>query len=799
MFVTNRRTWGPIGLVGVMLPWAISVAPVAWSQPADESTQRWSMEEVVVTARKREESLQEVPLSVLAFTEEQLQRSDIADLDDLAAYTPGLQLFENVDRGYGQVFIRGLQNTPPVGDTTRELASVFIDGVYFTGGVSAINTDNLQRVEVIRGPQSALFGRSTFSGAINFITKTPANEFGAKLRARVATDEDREISASIEGPLMGTSLAGRLSARYRDFGGQYTNSLNGDALGEEEDRSLAGQLYFTPNDSLTAKLTLSLLEQEDGPPATSLVGRLPNHNFTSPSGVTFFRGTASQDTAIAQNRFPRLPQDILGLDFATFSFVPFDSLPDPERLGIRRNGLDREFMFASLDVSYEFADGHTLSYLGGYSDEEANRLFDFEFSAEDNYYGQRNTDSTSDSHEIKIASPEDRRFRWLGGLFYLTQSLYERDPGTAFGVGFPFFPIPIEPGQAVILPGPRPIVDRDIENTAIFGSIAYDFTDRLSASLEARWQQDDLADVLDPATGATLSGDTTAFLPRLITEFRLSDDLMVYGSAAKGIRPTTINSQFVARPAEQQAIIRNEFPELDIRPLADPEEIWTYELGIKSTLLDGRALLNANVYYADWQDSQDLRSLLADVDGDGAPDSTLVTINSADIEAYGLEMDGMIALSQNLTLSGAVAWNETTLQGINALQTRFFLDQAAAGARLPQTPKLSGSLAVDYRNDLNYAGLEWFFRAEGNYVGSRYASALNLAETGSSFDLNLRLGVDGERYSAWLFVDNLTDDDTFESLRSNADCATNAACPTRALEAVLPRQRQVGVSVSVNF
>ena len=158
--------------------------------------------EILVTARKREESLQSVPVSVQAFTSEALEASNILNLEGIAAFSPGVQLFQNVDRGYGQVFIRGLQNTPPVGDTSRELASIFIDGIYFTGGVAAINTDNIERVEVIRGPQSALFGRSTFSGAINFITRTPGNELSAEFAATAATYDEYWISVCINSRLL---------------------------------------------------------------------------------------------------------------------------------------------------------------------------------------------------------------------------------------------------------------------------------------------------------------------------------------------------------------------------------------------------------------------------------------------------------------------------------------------------------------------------------------------------------------------------------------------------------------------
>lgn len=754
---------------------------------------------ITVTARKRAETIQDVPLSIQVFSAQAIDTSDIDGLGDLADYTPGLTLFENVDRGYGQVFIRGLQNTPPVGDTTRELASVFVDGIFFTGGVSAINTDNVERVEVIRGPQSALFGRATFSGAINFITKSPGDELAGNIRAYAATDDEYEISASLEGPVIRDVLSARVSGRFRDFGGQYTNSLNGDALGEQQDVSVSGQLYFTPGENFNAKLSVSYLEQKDGPSSTSLVGRTPNQNFTSPSGAMFFQGELTQDSAIAQNRFPQNPENIRGFDPGTFSFPEYDTLPGADRLGIRRNGLDREFIFVSLDMNYEFDNGYTLSYLGGYSDENANRLFDFEFSPEDNYYGQRNTDSESHSHEVRFTSPGEDRLRWLVGASYFNQSLFERDPGNVFGSGFPFFGPVIQPGQVAVLPGPRVIVERDIDTYAAFGSIAYDFTEELTLSLEGRYQDDNLEDIVNRMTGETLSGSTGSFLPRVFIEYKPNEDVLIYASAAKGVRPTTINSQFAGRTPAQQQIIRDEFPELDIDLLAPPETIWTYEIGAKTTWLDGRAVINVNAYYADWKDSQDLQSLLADIDGDGAPDGTLVTVNGADIKAYGIEIDGFLAVTEEFSLNAAFSWNESELQGTDSNISRFFLDTDASGARLPQTPRFSSSFAGTYKAALGYGDLDWFARVEGIHVGSRYASTLNLAETGASFDLNLRFGIENERYSAQFFVTNLTQDDTFESARSNADCATNASCTFRANEVVLPRRRQFGLILQAKF
>ena len=760
-----------------------------------------SFDDIVVTARKRSETVQEVPISIQALSSDEIERANIADIADLANFAPGVALFENIDRGYGQVFIRGMQNTPPVGDTTRELASIFIDGIYYTGGVSGLNTDNIERIEVIKGPQSALLGRSTFSGAINFITKTPGNEFAANVAALVASDDEYRLSGYVEGPLVKDRLAGRLSARYRDFGGQYTNSINGAALGEEEDQSITGQLFFTPNDWLRAKLTATYQEQQDGPASSTLTGKLPTHNVTLANGSTWYQGEVPLEGPIAQTPFPTSSSDLF-----TFTgpggLVPFESLPGADRLGLRENGRERDFLFLSLDVGVDLGNGYELSYLGGYSDEEAERLQDFELSAEENYFLSRRTDSTSSSHELRLTSPSDRRFRWLAGLYYLEQDLYERDPGGIFGPGVFGF-AGVQPGQVAIQPGPRTTVDREIKNTAVFGSLAFDVTEQLTLTLEGRYQVDDLTDTLSRDTGEQLSGDTSAFLPRLTAEYQWSDNVLLYALAAKGIRPTTINSQYASRTAAEKAIIDAEYPEFDIQLLAPEEEIWSYELGAKTTSLDGRLVFNANFYFSQWTDRQELRSLLADLTEppDGTVESTLATVSGPDVDTYGLEIETNYAINENWTAGLVAAWNESELTGSQSdgLQERFQLQTTPDGERLAQVPEFSATAVTQYTAQLGGSDLDWFLRGEGVYVGSRYASSLNLAETGDSFDLNLRAGLENERYTVVLFVQNLFDDDTFESLRRNGDCATTASCANTAFEAVLPRKRQYGLTLQVRF
>ena len=788
MKLISSRTKLHLTICSAALIAAGSFSQTASAQDAGAERSETSGNPIIVTARKREESLQETPLSIQAFSEQDLALSDVADLSDLAALAPGVSLFENTDRGYGQVFIRGMQNTPPVGDTSRELASAFIDGVYYVGGVSGINTDNIERIEVIKGPQSALYGRSTFSGAINFITKTPDDEFSGKVRAKIAQDSNYEFGASVDIPIAPGIAAARVSGNYRTFGGQYRNQLNNGRLGEEEDWSLTGQLFLTPAPGLSAKFTASYLEQDDGPAASVLTGKTPTHNFTSPSGATFFEGVLEWDGVVEQNAFPSNPADVFA--FPPVPIVPFN---DFERIGRLENGLSREFLFTSWNVEYEGDAGYSVTYLGSYSKDDAARMFDFEYSAEPNYFGSRQTDSDAHSHELRIASPGDDRFTWLIGGFYMEQDLFERDPGGIFGSGTFASLFGVTGDQVLVGPGPRTIVDLEIKNKALFGSIGFNVTDALSVSLEGRYQQDELTDPTVPTE------KTKAFLPRAILEYQASPDVLLYAVAAKGLRPTVINTQFIQRTQAEQDALRGAYPELDINATAPKEEIWSYEVGAKTTMLDGRMIFNINGYYADWKDQQVLQSLLFDF-GSGIA-STLVTVNGSDIEAYGLELQAALEVNDEFNLSGNFAWNKTKLvgPGSDATIARFFLDDTPNGERLPQVPEISGSVIADYRQQGVFGDADLFLRAEGVYVGSRYADTLNLTETGSSFDLNLRAGLDFGSFVLTAFVENLFNDKTFESLRSNADCATTSACSLRAYEAVLPRKRQFGLIVEASF
>ena len=198
--------------------------PAIAQEAADQAQARprLSAEELVVTARKREESLQEVPLSITAFSADQLQRVGATDNEDIALLTPNFNTVRQIGRRLDRPTIRG-QSAAAVGGEPN--ASYFIDGVAVAGSISTITLGPIERVEILRGPQSAQFGRATFAGAINYVTRKPTDEFTGEVQAKVGEHETRQYSAWSSGPVIPGVLRYFASAGYSEYGGEWRNSL----------------------------------------------------------------------------------------------------------------------------------------------------------------------------------------------------------------------------------------------------------------------------------------------------------------------------------------------------------------------------------------------------------------------------------------------------------------------------------------------------------------------------------------------------------------------------------------------
>ena len=215
----------------------LSTAPVA-------AQSELVVEQITVTARKKEETLHDVPLSITVLGSQMLEDARIQNLADVSAFTPGLSLFNPIGEFLPTPVIRGMAPTDIFGEPN---AAVFLDGV-FVAGREGLNFSYLdvERIEVVKGPQTALYGRNAFSGAINFITKRPTDEFDAKFDVMAGNDGRALGQLNVSGPIIGETLTGRLGLAYDNFDGSYTDTTGGTDVGGYEYQTFTGGLNWRP-------------------------------------------------------------------------------------------------------------------------------------------------------------------------------------------------------------------------------------------------------------------------------------------------------------------------------------------------------------------------------------------------------------------------------------------------------------------------------------------------------------------------------------------------------------------------
>lgn len=508
--------------------------------------------EITVTARKVEESLKDVPLAITAFTSDDIDSAGIENLADVAALTPGLTFFNAFGETLPTPVIRGVAPTDIFGENN---AAIFVDGVYVSGreGLNFGQLD-IQRIEVVKGPQSAMYGRNAFSGAINFVTKRPPDVFEIETDATAGNAGKVAGSVSIGGPLIGDWLKGRIAAGYDEWDGSYDNPLSDADVGGYRYRSFQGKIEFTPNDDLDILASLYYANDEiDDPASTSVSPNCEdqaevNYSLWNPATVAPYGSRLANFCGEVWD-LKRTNQELNRHGF---------NLGDDEIPKISRAlGEDRELWRASLNIDWDLGFG-TVSALTGYSSTEQQALNDGtrNLGHEQAFLyctGQEASNSfcigsptlqqfttgllqvqppmeTDEiSQEIRFTSPADRALRYsIGGYYYdvnLDWRLRGLDatnpaPGNLgyfcpcslniLAIGgstyeaFPPAPPPpnaADPNSAYgafgswFLPGGnvdrRLQSERDTNAWAAFGWIEQDFMERFTARVELRYSDEE--------------------------------------------------------------------------------------------------------------------------------------------------------------------------------------------------------------------------------------------------------------------------------------------------------------------
>ena len=702
------------------------------------------IEEVVVTARKQEELIQDVPLTITAFTAAELSERGLADVMDISQFTPGFS-FEKLNR-YG---VQGGGSRPVIRGQSQILgganASIFVDGVLYNDSVLSFPFDIVERVEVIKGPQAALFGRATFAGAINLITKKGSNEPENKVSLRLAEHEEGEVNFLSRGPLSEGMAFYMAHVRYYTYGGFYRNTLDNQLVGDEESINLNLSLELRPSDSFMARFNLGYGKDDDGAAAVTLQDRTYNNCFLD-IARQYYCGEVAELESTEQNL------ELFGGDI----------------------GMDKKAWRASAQLEWDLG-GLTVRSNTGYFGADVLYGYDVDITSNSTALGGTfNRIAVSDrrewSTELLVSTDLESATRLLGGV-YLYQSRRDFREDRLNGAT-------VDQGEA------------RTDNWAVFGSVARDFSDTVTGTLELRYASDKIGND-NPGARPTLpliENTFKSWSPRATLDWKYADDRMIYGTVARGNKPGWINANPLLHPSLR---------------FADEEDSWNVEVGSKNTLNDGRTTLNVAVYFIDWTKQQLTTTGLL---SDGRPVSYVT--NAGETEAKGLELEVAHIFNEQLTGGIGYALNDATFVEFDEFREQALFtggDPSVAGNQTPNSSKHQANVFARY---------EWpmgantaYVRFDYSFASRKYAQIFNHAHSGDQNLINLKLGLDLEQWQLGLFVRNLTDDRTpttvirfvdFKNVLPRGDSARTSVF-VRAFQYPLADPRQIGVTANYVF
>ena len=796
-------------LKNLILVLLAGVAYETYAQDSNNEDSLMVLEELVVTARKKEETTVSVPISITAFSADNIDKANITDIRDVTALTPGLNYNAAASIGGGgrvnpNTTFRSMQNGAPV--PQEQVGSTFIDGIFVTGGPQAVNTADIERIEVLKGPQSVFFGRNTFAGAINYITKTPGDEYEGEIKADSATYNSNRISIAHEGPLIADKLYYRISGASYNKGAMYQSSTDGGDLGKESTQQGSLTLFATPTEQTSIKLRLSYQKDDDSSAAIVIL----NGNQASCNGFTFNTEDGPVATPAGLSYFcgqtvPSLDDLGSGVLSSNTSldniYIPTsqtlrevlvdNALEDPfiggEYPSLDHFGLKREAYRISVQLSHEFDNQMSLEGSVAYNDSVAAVIIDIDSTGSPDAFGYVPIKFEDTSAEIRMRSAHDNVLRWLvGANFYDGEICCEFTGSTRniYGVGFG----PGSNGR-----------QSELDTIGFFGSVEYDFSDSLTLTAEGRYQED-----TNKAVAANTEVTSYDFIPRFILNWSPQEDMNLYASYSLGVLPGQVNGNFISRPDYQQQQIESQVG--DVSDIVDSDELDNYEIGIKQKFLEGRAFYTVTVYYAQWSN----KKVSQNIQASKTPGGPLVPANSVFIEGeqelYGMELEGSMLLGDNWQLHAAVAYNKSEYDKFfNGGLQRAFNTQNYNGKSEPQNPEWSGNIDITYSDRLSDEW-DWHSRWDAIYKGKTYLSSANIAELDDFVTVNGHLGFDRDNLSIELYVKNVFDQKNWVSggnivqiggLENGLGDVGSGRFQSALVQA--PDRRQLGIKTSFKF
>lgn len=518
----------------------------------EENSEARKRDVIVVTAQKREQSLQDVPLSVTAFGEDVIQDANIAEARDIVLLTPGLELAESIGRQTGSFSIRGVA---PFGFADPTVL-VFVDG--FTLGFTRTHNNaqlfDLERIEVLKGPQATLYGRNALGGVINYITKKPGDEFEGYLKGEAGSHDSYDIAGSVSGPLVPGKLFAAAGVGYREFGGFLDNEFDGaEDVNGEKDFLARGHLRFLPTDDFEMNFTFNYAESDD---ECGDCAHVPED-----FGFSF------------------IPDDFLAIGRGEIDFNDISRTVNQDFLG----GFERDEQTYVLNIDYDLGWAE-LTSITGYAKLDADLELDVNrepfpipgFASGIKVLSKRD----GWSEELRLASSGDQRLTWLVGAY-----IFNSDSRAQTVFGGPDFDTSGFPTSLV-----------EIENYAGFFNADYRISDAFSVGFGLRYDYEENT-FNQLTTGNVFSTDADAWLPKFTASFFPNEDTHIYATVSRGYHAGGNNTNAAAPQTE-----------------FGPEFLWNYELGVKGQVADSRINYELAGFYQEWN-AQQVQSTIDGVNG----------------------------------------------------------------------------------------------------------------------------------------------------------------------------------------
>lgn len=751
---------------------AMACSAVALVSPAmaqDDLDGTLEIEEIIVTAQKREQDIQAVPITINVLSSEQLTQLGVRELEDYVQMLPNVN-FVRLNPSRAEIYIRGISGggNSELGGASNVAA--YLDEQPITTASTYLNPHiyDINRIEVLAGPQGTLFGANAQSGAIRIITNKPdPSKFAAGYEVEVNSVEQGDVGYLAEGfvnfPVMDERAAIRLVGWLKEEAGYIDNvptthtfsnaniraglsdpALIAIAADITVDNAAAVKEDFNDSTTLGARAALRV-DLSDNWTATAMVLRqeLETH------GVWDHDPTGVGDLKVAR-LLPEKEND----DFTQTSLTLEGQLGN---LTLTYTGayLDRQYL-SDLDYSL-YADTYIsggfvqpyyscyVSYFGACVDPRINVTGD--------------ETTTRTNHEVRLVSNPERRLRWLLGAFYEDSDWVSDLEFHVLGLSeFSSFDPNGQPtgGAAVDPPDIYWTTDMDkfTDETAFFGQLEYDFTDQLTGSVSARnfdynarlvgfsgtiWWPSCCYQRPAANIDQSMSDDDTVIRANL--SYSVSDNVMLFATYAEGYRPGGINRAFSG----------------PLPPAYKADFVESYEVGAKTTLLDGRLRLNGAIYFQDWVDFQ-----LSRLDLSIAP--ITLTANVGTAESNGFEADFAFLASRNWEFSGAVSYNKAELTKdywVVKANEGVTPPDVPKGTELPRVPDVKFNVGTRYNGE--FMGRPSYVQATYSYTGSSWTQFSDtFKETRLEQDpydiVNLAWGFTGDSWEAELFVRNAFDE-----------------------------------------